>query len=248
MLALLRNGAIWEKDAAHASEVRRATESLTFNVDWENANLTHHAFYRPLEDTRVHRLECLLALLKAVDLVYAMDLEHQQASKVARSWAGPIHEPIMKYGTYSFLSCLNRDDYLAPVRGRNGGYTPEKFLQIMTLQLCCRPEIDVRVIIRCNDIISFVNAPLNFEPSQVLELKFARIEATIKGFSARLSSDMTVTILPRKSENWICHRITLVAGEDEFEVLKNRLGNFKNQVQWEKATNDHFYNILDGRW
>jgi hypothetical protein len=146
----------------------------------------------------------------------------------------------------NIFASLSDDPYPNDLRNRDPRNTQEKFLRTVILQLRYKPKINIRVFLHWAGIISSVNnLPKSISP-QGLERRFTNMETKINGFLVQLASGMTVTRLPRKTEDWIRHHITLVAKEDQLEVLMNRLGNFGGQVQWEKATDDDLYGYSEG--
>jgi len=90
-LALLRSGHVWENDACSALEVQRATKNFTLITSW--ASLKHSGDLIGSYD------HYLFDLLKTIDVVYAIDQEHQRTSTTVRKWTAPLPDDILKYGT-----------------------------------------------------------------------------------------------------------------------------------------------------
>jgi len=117
-LALLRNGHVWENDASSALEVRRATEAITFRVNW----------------TSLDKPEPLLELLKDIDAGYAMDqMQHRASSTALRKWAALVH---------SFY------DNVPELSPRLPWYEKHKLTQAIILQLRRKPEIKLQIDLR----------------------------------------------------------------------------------------------------
>ncbi|KAF1966504.1 hypothetical protein BU23DRAFT_560197 [Bimuria novae-zelandiae CBS 107.79] len=227
-LALLRNGPVWENDASSAFVVRSATKVFTLFANWEALRYTGYStpyYFSHYYDAKYY----LLALLKAIDVVYSLDIEHQRTSTARRSWTAPLHDTILRTGISTL--CYN-----LPARGKrfwiftdgictSDDRTAKTFLQTTLLRLRLKPEINVRIAVHwtlgpeCN------------------EKEAKKIAMNLKEFVYQVWQGLTLTRLPRPASKGIHHRITLVFLEHQAAFWKDRLSFLLELgVEWEMAT------------
>lgn len=217
-LALLRNSDVWENDVSSALSVQRATKSFTLVVSWEKL------YYR-----RVFAPSCnwLLKALKAIDEVYAMDLDHQRKSTAARKWTTPLHSSLIRYGISCLRTFVDCSPSGVPYKD-DPTHRPEEFLQTMILQLRRKPEINVRILVWTD-----------WAPESIEE-QAANVKVNIKQLLTRINRGET-TRLPRARDDIIRHQITLISIAEQIEYWKERLRSVEQQVQWEEADQDEVY-------
>ncbi|KAF2444421.1 hypothetical protein P171DRAFT_485877 [Karstenula rhodostoma CBS 690.94] len=236
-LSLLRNGYIWENDASTSLEIQRGPQAFTLLVSWEAIAYGLHTQER----------YWLLELLKAMDVVYAMDLEHQRTSTAPRKWAAPLHNSTIRDGTSCLWSCLQRDQFwrfreLDQDRTKDSIYrhTTEQFIQTMILQLRRKPQINIRIFVYSR-MLPWYHKLVGAVVLGNLGCRLGRgaadeVVANIKKFLAQLSKRQTLTGPPRPPKDTIRYRITLVSKEDQIGYWKAQLREVEQQVRWEKAT------------
>jgi hypothetical protein len=221
-LALLRNGSVWENDACNAPEVKLAIRPFTLHVYWE-----------ALSTRGGHEQGYLVGLLKGLDVVFAIDQEHQRASSIApRKWTVPPSPTVLKYGYSILRSFLIQEDNWWTFKNEdreNKWYqkqAPGAFLQTAILHLRRSPVINIRV---------FVYARY---PPEDGDWEADHVRNHIRALLTPLRRGITNTKLPRSAKDWIRHHITLVAYDSQFSYWIEKLKCFDGEVQWEKATQD----------
>lgn len=229
-LALLRNGNIWERGACDAQAVKLAIQPFTLHVYWA-------ALRRRSGTLQGH----LVGLLKGLDVVFAMDLEHQRTfSNMPRKWAAPLSPTVLRYGRSTLKCFLAQRENTCTSNNEdreNEWYQkepPGAFLQTALLHLRRNPTINIRI---------FVHSPMQLTLNGEWKATYQKWEATHREWDATLAEEyigslldclkrgMTNTRLPRSAKDYIHHHITLVTYDAEFSYWKERLEGFDGEVQ-----------------
>lgn len=230
-LALLRNGTLWEVDASYSLALRRNTNAFTLLASWGTlSNLYYLRTPKPMYGTFDHSL--LLDMLKTIDILYALDIEHQRTHTGQKSWNAPLHGSILRNGVRIIRShpYLSIDGYRF-LRPRDS-----LFIQTMLLQLRRKPEINVRIYMVMPPWEGFAH----------------EIEVNLKTFISQLRQDLTVTRLPRPWNTRIRHRITVVLAErkaeyeDRVAYWKERLRSIERDIEFDRATREELEGL--GIW
>lgn len=235
VLALLRNGPVWDNDASYSLDIARTTKAFTLLASWDSLKFPDIDW----EKDDHH----LLALLKAIDLVYALDTEHQCKSTGSRSWRAPLHDTVLRTGVSVLWSRLPQkwfwmfsgDSTFEVASKIPWPHTARQLLQTMLLQLRRKPEINVRIMLHLPEYLP-----------EFVEGEMQKVETSIKEFFRQLRQGMTVTRLPRPLATCIHHRITLVAPEDKTACWKDRLRCIERDIEWDTATLEEV-NIMGSR-
>lgn len=248
-LALLRNGHVWENDASSSLALSRATKAFTLLASY--TQLTHPTWCpNSLGNHRRKLIHHLHSLLKAIDVVYAMDMEQQRPSTAFRSWTAPLQDTVLRTGVSVLRSIVPQ---LPPMEShllRKSHPTAEKFLQTLILQLRRNPEINIRIMLP----EGLTKSELRLYPELARDGLEKAVEAlceanakALKAFIRQIQRGMSLTRLPRPRTSYIRHRFTLVflePSEEQASYWKDRFKGFEWEIEWDTATQDEMTAIF----